>query len=402
LSWWQAIERARKLARGNDDTGRPITIKEAVDSYERDLVARGGSVANAGRIRKHLTPTLAAKPVGLLTARELAAWRDALLADGMKPATAVRIAKSVKAALTLVARRDHRIGNRNAWRDGLSGISEGFASRNLQRLTDAQVSALVSAAYAVDRAFGLYAEVLAVTGARCSQVARLTVGDLQTGAERRLMMPCSRKGRGRKPAKRSVPIPASLAAKLASNRPAEAPLLMRSDGRPWQSSQDRVQEQNRAKYPPKQERAKWQRIEKQLTAAIAGFQDVEVSWRDPAVKILKEIRLRSEQAVIGYDALGTGYGGQSEPHREHFYVTILDLWEATGQELAYSNPPQGGVPYGPLIDFFRACVAPVFGNAIIPAHTIAGIIDRQCERHDEKLPLMFKKRQQKRKQKRKH
>jgi integrase len=237
-TYWQAVDLARQLARGNDDAGRPITIKEAVDSYERDLIARGGSVANAGRIRKHLTPTLAAKPVGLLTARELAAWRDGLIADGMKPATIVRLSKVMKAALNLAARRDRRIANRAEWRDGLSGIAEGFTSRNLQRLTDVQVSALVGAAYVIDRAFGLYLEVLAVTGARCSQVARLTVGDLQGGAEPRLMMPCSRKGRGRKPAKRSVPIPASLAAKLQSNRPVGAWLLLRSDGQPWQSSQD--------------------------------------------------------------------------------------------------------------------------------------------------------------------
>ena len=51
-------------------------------------------------------------------------------------------------------------------------------------------------------------------------------------------MPTSRKGRGRKPAKRPVPITAGLAAKLKSNRPAEAPLLLRADGRAWQSSQD--------------------------------------------------------------------------------------------------------------------------------------------------------------------
>jgi integrase len=175
----------------------------------------------------------------MLTAREFAHWRDALLAGGMKPATVVRLAKATKAALTLAAKRDPRIANRNAWRDGLSGIAEGFASRNLQRLEDAQVAAVVAAAYAVDRAFGLYVETLAVTGARCSQVARLTVGDLQAenGAPR-LMMPCSRKGRGRKPAKRSVSITVRLAAKLQSNRPATAPLLLRSDGQAWQSSQD--------------------------------------------------------------------------------------------------------------------------------------------------------------------
>jgi integrase len=240
LTWWQATDKARKLARGSDaDVGRPATVADAVDAYERDLLARGGSIANAGRIRKHLTSTLAAKPVGLLSARDLAAWRDGLLAGGMQPATAVRLTKATKAALTLTAKRDHRITNRAAWRDGLSGLAEGFASRNVQRLDDDQVRAVIAAAYAIDPAFGLYVETAAVTGARISQIARLTVADRQAdNGTPRLMMPTSRKGRGRKPGKRPVPITRELAAKLASNRPSNEPLLLRADGRAWQSSQD--------------------------------------------------------------------------------------------------------------------------------------------------------------------
>jgi integrase len=236
LSWWQAIEQARKLARGTDDVGRPVTVAEAVDAYQRDLLARNGSVANAARIRKHLTVALGAKPVALLTARELAAWRDHLLAGGMKTATLVRLSKATKAALNLAAKRDARITNRNAWRDGLSGIAEGFVSRNVQRLTDDQVRAVVAAAYAIDSSFGIYLEVVAVTGARLSQIARLTVGDLQDGREPRLLMPNSRKGRGRKPEKRPVSITLDLAGKLASNRSASEPLLLRADGLAWQST----------------------------------------------------------------------------------------------------------------------------------------------------------------------
>jgi hypothetical protein len=223
LSWWQAIEAARRVARGSADVGRPATVKEAVDAYEKDLIARGGSLRNVGRIRAHLTPTLASKPVGLLTARELAAWRDSLL-TGRTAATVVRICRSAKAALNLAARRDSRITTHAAWRDGLGGISEGFVSRNLQRLT-------------VDRAFGLYVETAAVTGARPSQVARLVVADLQDGANPRLMVPASRKGRNnRKPAKIPVPITPELAHKLATDCPADAPLLPRANGRAWQPS----------------------------------------------------------------------------------------------------------------------------------------------------------------------
>jgi integrase len=238
LSFWQAQDRARKLARGGDDAGRPLTVGEALDIYAADLVARGGAIENAGRIHKHITPTLASKPVGLLTVRELAHWRDGLLGAGMKSATLVRLCKAFKAALNLAARRDPRITNRAVWRDALSGIAEDYASRNVQRLEDNQVRAVVNAAYAIDPAFGLYCEVHAATGARTSQISRLTVADLQNGGAPRLMMPCSRKGKNRKAGKRPVPITASLAAKLRSNRLADAPLLLRSDGQAWQSTQD--------------------------------------------------------------------------------------------------------------------------------------------------------------------
>lgn len=239
LTWWQASDKARKVARGSDtDAGRPATVKDAVDAYERDLIARGGNVINASRIRRHLTPTLASKPVGLLTARELAAWRDALLAEGLQPATVVRLCKVTKAALTLAARRDHRILNRSSWADGLGGLAEGFVSRNVQRLDDDQVRAVIAAAYEIDRAFGRYVETAAITGARISQIARLTVADLQAdNGTPRLMMPCSRKGKGRKPGRYAVAITESLATRLktaAGERSAGAPLLLRATGTAWQ------------------------------------------------------------------------------------------------------------------------------------------------------------------------
>jgi integrase len=82
-------------------------------------------------------------------------------------------------------------------------------------------------------------ETAAVTGARLSQMARLEVGDLQADrAEPRLLMPCSAKGRMRnkRHERRPVPITQSLAAVLkqeAKGRPADAPLLLRSNGERW-------------------------------------------------------------------------------------------------------------------------------------------------------------------------
>jgi integrase len=99
-------------------------------------------------------------------------------------------------------------------------------SRNVI-LPEADVRALIVAAYDIGPEFGLLIEVLAVTGARVSQVARLEVGDVQAArADPRLMKPSSRKGRSRKRVgRRPVPIPASLRARWEAGARCRAAIL---------------------------------------------------------------------------------------------------------------------------------------------------------------------------------
>jgi integrase len=175
LSYWQAIDAARALARrqpGDDDANRPVTVAEALDRYEADLNSRGADPANVQRVRKHMTPTLASKPVALLSANDLRHWRDNLVAKGVEPATINRTRAGLRAALELAATLDHRIANRDAFRLGLKGLPGAKNARRVV-LPDADVLRLVAAAYQEDRAFGILVEVLAQTGARVSQVARL-------------------------------------------------------------------------------------------------------------------------------------------------------------------------------------------------------------------------------------
>jgi integrase len=240
LTWWQAQDKARALARGKDAGGRPATVAEALADYEADLIARSASPANARRVRTLLPSTMLAKPVALLMARELKHLRDGLIAKGAKPASVNRDLKGFKAALNLAAAHDPRITNGAAWRTALAALPDAHYARNVI-LTDEQVRALIAAAYAEDSALGLLVETTAVTGARVSQLARLEIADLQ--AERpdpRLMMPSSRKGRGIKRIERKpVPITSSLAAQLrqaAGDRARTEPLLLRADGTPWQTA----------------------------------------------------------------------------------------------------------------------------------------------------------------------
>ena len=241
LDFWQAQEKARTLGRGDRGVGpiKPTTVGRALDSYEADLKVRGADVGNVARVRMHLPATLANKAVALLTSRELRRWRDSL-AKTLTAASVNRTATGLKAALNLAAGDDQRIANREAWEAGLASIPDAEQSRNVI-LSETAVREIVAAARAQNSEFGTLVEVAAVTGARVSQLARLEVQDVQ--AERatpRLMMPTSRKGKGKKKIeRRPVPIPESLARRLRAlspDRPATAPLLVKPSGEPWKKS----------------------------------------------------------------------------------------------------------------------------------------------------------------------
>jgi integrase len=186
---------------------------------------------------------LARKTVALLVApQEFRHWRDGLVRKGLAPSTVNRTCAAFQAALELSATQDPRITNQSAWRTGLTALPDAEQSRNVI-LPDDSVLAIISAAYAVSREFGLLVEVAAVTGARVSQLARLEVGDLQGDrSDARLMMPSARKGRGRKRIeRRPVPIPVNLAMllKKAGCRGSEGPLLTKPNGEPWRHSDHR-------------------------------------------------------------------------------------------------------------------------------------------------------------------
>jgi integrase len=242
LTFYQAQDQAKKLARGEDGSAdtAPISVDAALKDYQRDLEARNANPYNAQSPRVHLTPVLLAKPVQLLSVAELKKWRDSLLGK-LKPATVNRVCRCLAAALELARQHDDRIQNRQVWEIGLAGLPDAQEVRNVI-LPDDKVRDFVSAAYAQDDKLGLLTDVLAVTGARPSQAVRLRVEDFRDHPVRpTLMMPKSAKGGGRNRAQKkaertSVPITVQLAQRLkvaARGRADHAPLLLQSDGTPW-------------------------------------------------------------------------------------------------------------------------------------------------------------------------
>ena len=148
---------------------------------------------NARLARIHLTPTLLQKPVQLLGVSELKHWRDNLL-DGRTKSSVNRIVAVLSAALELAASVDNRITAR-PWKVGLRKLRDANAhnARNTV-LSESEIRALVANAYQHSPELGRLAEVMATTGARLSQLARLTVADLLDDA---LHMPCRSRARAR-------------------------------------------------------------------------------------------------------------------------------------------------------------------------------------------------------------
>jgi integrase len=242
LTFYEAQDRAKQLVRG-DGTAEtaPITVDGALTKYRKDLEARGANAYNAEHPRIHLSNVLLAKPVALLTSDELKTWRDGLLGK-VEPQTVNRVCKSLCAALELAAKADKRIQNRDAWKLGLSALPINKEIARNVVIPDGKVSEFVAEARARDPKLGLLVDVLAVTGARPSQVVRLRVADLlDHPTAPTLNMPKSAKGGGRNRSERKferyhVPITPALAAKLkqaAAGRPADSRLLLRGNGLPW-------------------------------------------------------------------------------------------------------------------------------------------------------------------------
>ena len=125
----------------------------------------------------------------------------------MAASSAQRTASDFKAALNAAAKRAkaHLPPTiRDTIKDGLATVQAAAGvAREAQILSDAEVRAIIRAAWEVDACdawegdLGRLILTMAATGARFSQLARMTVADVQA-ARKRLMIPVSRKGRGTK------------------------------------------------------------------------------------------------------------------------------------------------------------------------------------------------------------
>jgi len=242
LTYWEAVTAALKLA-GTSNSG-PLTVEQAIDAYNvhkggdsnwRGVALLFGLIKGRG-IDKARHPLLT-RLVSSLTPADLRPFKADLVKGGMSPETVQRNLKNVSAMFNLAAKDNPTtITNAYAWKQAFGDLNAEHSEPVKKTMTESEVRAVVTAAYALDTQFGLLIELLAITGVRRSQLMRLKVGDFHDGKKPTFNMPSSRKSRTKKITYGPSPVLPHLAAALravTAGRDEDDQLLMQADGSPW-------------------------------------------------------------------------------------------------------------------------------------------------------------------------
>jgi integrase len=234
--------RQAAAARSKSHASEMTTVRNAVTAYIATRTARNAKAGRNAELRlaHHiLASAVADVPLLAISERNLSEWRANLQRGGrgktgdaapLAPATVARLLNDFRAALTAGARKARVPADvLTTIRDGLRAPEKPDRARMKQVLSDADVRKLVKAAGAQDADFEALVLLLAATGSRLDQLARITVGDFQPGAQR-IMVPVSNKGRGEKQITHiAVPLPEDVIARirpLAADRAGHEPLLL--------------------------------------------------------------------------------------------------------------------------------------------------------------------------------
>lgn len=219
LAW---CERQRELTASVEADAQPMTVENATEGYlaALDVAARAratGTAAGASDARamlarhligggkaKHAPARLAARRLDKLTRADLQGWLREI-DPALAPATVARLLTSVRAMLRGAwARAGHATppGWNDLVREGLNAKAArrptAAAARGIEDvrpdvLTDADVRRLLDAAKSVDADLHRLLTVIAATGLRFSQVARIRVRDVDAD-NATITVPTSHKG----------------------------------------------------------------------------------------------------------------------------------------------------------------------------------------------------------------
>lgn len=204
LDFWQAQEKAReRLAERNKPenvSGESYTVRDAIKAYIEHLDGRATQAKTELRLAAYVPAKLADKKLGEVTAPELLAWLNGMVKQPPRARTAFnakspnyrhvdlddaevirrrkssanRVLNQLRAALNL-AFKNGKVRSDNAWRR-VKALKNADAAR-LRYLTVAECQRLINAS---DPELRLLVQAALQTGARYSELARLTVEDFNS------------------------------------------------------------------------------------------------------------------------------------------------------------------------------------------------------------------------------
>ncbi|WP_398467985.1 integrase [Tardiphaga sp.] len=244
LTWGRQQATIIEASREADRAAAVPTVRSVVEAYEvQRRKAAGGKDTSVSALLAHLPPDskFAKMRLAQVTDKAIEEWvgqlkrmppnrqskrttkprkpkvAPAVELAPLKPSSRNRMVGDLRAALNAAATRHRKEIPGHISTEIKAGTrNEPIEDEaRMQLLNDGQVRAIVAASFEVDEDLGYVVFIAAVTGARFSQIARLTVADVQV-AKGRVMMPSSRKGRKRKPhPPAAIPIDAGAMARLA-------------------------------------------------------------------------------------------------------------------------------------------------------------------------------------------
>jgi integrase len=233
---WAGAERSRIAGGGAATSGaHTLRVADAARAYIEHRQARNQITGRDARYRLTLhaigDEPFASIPLAKLTAKDLTRWRRGL-PKALRPATVNRTLNDLRAALRSAIDQNWRDLPQTLGKEieiGLRSLPSAEIARHAL-LSDDDTRRAIDAANRVDPDLGALVLVLAATGARFSQAAKIAVADVQTEAER-IMVPASGKGKGSKGRLRiAVPVGGDVIERLKpliEGRAGHEPLLMR-------------------------------------------------------------------------------------------------------------------------------------------------------------------------------
>lgn len=233
-----ARDHAQRERAATHPTEPTPTVRKAVEEYIAGRLARSAKAGRDAELRlgRHvLLAPLADATLSDLTDGDLKAWRKGLKRGGragkgkalpLAPATLARLLNDLRAALAETGVPAEKTA---LVKKALKAPENAARARDVAILSDADVRRVLDGAYQHDPDFGALVMILAATGCRFDQAARIKVADFQPDAGR-VMVPVSRKGRGTKQIPyAAVPLPDDVVKRLrplVAGRAGHEPLLM--------------------------------------------------------------------------------------------------------------------------------------------------------------------------------